>query len=106
MANNVMVDDAVRAIVNSILSGNNACGTLQQAVAGNNRDYFVQMVRPTVTIIHEQYEDCARQVLKANQRITELTSALEYVAQNIGGAVEIRDQGIRDILSQALGRKA
>ena len=64
--------DRKNAIVNSIMSGNNACGTLQKALAEGRLNVFIRrMIQPTLRVCAEEAAELRQQrdaALKLSER--------------------------------------
>lgn len=95
-----ILTDRVATAVDNIISGDNACGTLQNAAAKGDRTYFEQMIRPVMQTYAEEAAELRRQ-RDATLRDNEAKRfALESVAANIAAA-DI-PPGTKDAIAKAL----
>lgn len=99
-------------IAQGILSGENACGTLQKALQNKDEDYFIGKATPTIDIILKQLhseEELRNGVIVQNEK---LRFALESVVQSLnipeGNPDTLtlpKTDEIRKVVEEALGRK-
>jgi hypothetical protein len=72
------------AIVNSIMSGNNACGTLNKALSYGNLDEFLRkMIRPSLCIYWQEALGLRRQRDDALRESEDRRRVLAEVAANV-----------------------
>jgi len=91
------------AIVNGIMSGQNACGTLQKATADGTLEEFLRlMVRPTLMVCAEEAAQKDHDVRAASTDAENKRFALEFVVQNLGGSVQIDNPAIVEAIKRAL----
>lgn len=77
------LDERIIAIVNSILSGDNECGTIQKALEGGTLGDFIQsMVRPTLQIYEDEYEELRRENDRLSRENQNKRFALECALAN------------------------
>ena len=90
------------AIVRSIKSGDNACGTLQTALTRGQLEPFLRsMIRPTLQVYEGEAEQL-RHDRDANSRQAEAwRQALEYIASNARASAPAH---IEAFVLRALGR--
>jgi hypothetical protein len=94
--------DREDAIVRSILSGNNACGTLAKAIADGTLEGFLRgMIRPTLTICADEAWDLRQQRDKALTQSETRRQVLADVAANGGLTGELA--GRVDLAARATG---
>lgn len=74
--------DRIETAVRSIMSGNNACGTLQSAVTGNG-DYFRQAIAPVIQVYDDELKQAQRDQMYASRDAEFKRQALESVISNI-----------------------
>lgn len=98
-------DRDARLAAGNILSGKNGCGTLGSAAESGAAEYFIAAVRPVFAVRHSELAQARNDALEQAQKATVMQRALEFVAQNIGGSVSIREPVIIAEISRALGRK-
>lgn len=103
------IDDAAdrdaKLAAGNILSGNNGCGTLAMAVENGESDYFVAAIKPILAVRHAELVQAREDAISRAERITALERVLEFVAQNIGGSVSIKEPVIIAEISKVLGRR-
>lgn len=99
------LNDYCSIIARNILSGQNACGTLQNAIVNNDRKYFEEAAKPVVGVIMDERNMARMEALRQSAMGNDVKGALEMVAQNIGGSVKISDVVILNVLEHTLGRK-
>ncbi len=76
--------DREDAIVRSIMSGNNSCGTIQKAMAdGKFEEFLREMVFPTLRVCSEEAAFLAKQRDEANSHAQALRFACESVVANM-----------------------
>ena len=96
------------AIVNSIMSGHNACGTLKQALGNVQQlDKFLRgMVQPTLQVCAAEYGEMVKERNELSADNEAKRFALEFVVSNLGGAVTISEPTVLNAIRKALpGRK-
>ncbi len=71
------------AVVNSIMSGNNACGTLARAAAAGDAEFFRRAVRPTILVYEDEARMLREQRDSALRECERRRQALEFVAGNL-----------------------
>lgn len=99
------VADYCDVIVRGILSGNNSCGTLKDAVSTGDKKYFAKCAEGVVRTLVQERDAARAQMYSGSTVGNDLRRVLEFVAQNLGGAVQISDPSIVAELEKALGRK-
>lgn len=77
-----ILTDRIAAAVNSIMSGNNDCGTLRDAVAKGDRMFFEQMIRPAMMAYAEEAVQLRQQRDAALRDVEAKRFALECVISN------------------------
>lgn len=95
-----VLKERIETTVRNIMSGNNECGTLSDAVVAGDGEFFRRMVYPSLYIYDQELHDMRNQRDKYSKAEEEKRQALEYVVQNIpapGGIVQ-------DYVEKALGR--
>jgi hypothetical protein len=98
-------DRDARLVAGNILSGKNGCGTLENAVAAGDAEYFIAAAMPVFATRHSELAQARSDALEQAQKATAMARALEFVAQNIGRVVTIGEPAIIAEISKALGRK-
>lgn len=98
--------ERLETAVRNIMSGDNACGTLANAAYNNDHDYFRRAIAPVVDAYEEEAAALAKQRDDALKDAEAKRYALEFIAQNIGGSVQIAEPAIVDAMRKALpGRR-
>ena len=91
------------AIVRSILSGNNACGTLDKALqTGALEDFLRGMIRPTLHVCAAEYGEMVKERNELSADNEAKRFALEFVVSNLGGAVTISEPAVLNAIRKAL----
>lgn len=94
--------DRLETAVRNIMSGDNACGTLANAAYNNDHDYFRRAIAPVVNAYEQEAADLRRQRDDILKDAEAKRYALEFIAQNLGGSVQIAEPAIVDAIRQAL----
>lgn len=94
-----------KIIAKNILSGNNSCGTLASAAATGNSKFFEKCAEGVVGVLVEERDQARRDALQNSSGTGADRFALEFIAQNLGGTVQITDPAIIQSLEQRLGRR-
>lgn len=77
------LDERIVAVVNSILSGVNACDTIKKHIDdGTIGDYIQQMVRPTLEVYDAEYRDLLHRYTAESEDCNRKRHALESVIAN------------------------
>lgn len=98
--------ERLETAVRNIMSGDNVCGTLANAAYNNDHEYFRRAIAPVVDAYEEEAAALAKQRDDALKDIEAKRFALEFIAQNIGGSVQIAEPAIMDAIRTALpGRR-
>ena len=111
--NQFTTEEYARMIVSNILSGSNACGTLQKAVEQRDSAYFEKMATPVIERIAAQLQQAEMERDKANSDRNKAQFALETFIQNLfptqknPNVLSIRKtEVLKKIVNSALGRDA
>ncbi len=101
MNNNSTIDERVGAVVRSIASGNNACGTLFERQSGSlNTAFIAEAVRPTLAVYEDEIEQLRRENAALRVEIETKRQALESAVANIRNLAAI--PGVGDAFRAAL----
>lgn len=96
--------ERVETVVSNIMSGNNNCSALSKAVQAGDKEYFRRCVRPVVDAYEVEAAGLREQRQAALNQAETFRRSLEFVAQNMGGSVQITDPAIIQTMSAALDR--
>lgn len=107
----VFKEDAMM-VARNILSGKNACGTLQRAVDNSDAGYFAAAADAVLRVKREEVDHARRQRDTVLKEAEKYRFALEVVVQNLvparspptGDMLLPRNDNVRSILEKALGR--
>lgn len=99
------VEYYTKMIARNILSGRNACGTLEHATGVGDSKYFEKAAEGVISALLEERSSLWNQMRNSIQGETDIRGVLELVGQNLGSAVQISDPYIRQELEKALGRR-
>lgn len=77
------LEERIIAITNSILSGDNECGTIAKALQdGTLGDFIQQMIRPTLEIYEDEYNQLRAENDRLSRENQNKRFALECVLSN------------------------
>ncbi|MCD8352246.1 MAG: hypothetical protein LUC93_16710 [Planctomycetaceae bacterium] len=79
--------ERVEAVVNSIASGDNACGTLRSQDGSLNRDFLRACVRPTLEVYEEEAEQHRQDKRELSSISEERRQVLELIYANASGGL-------------------
>lgn len=77
------LSDRINTTVLNIMSGNNECGTLEDAVKNQSASYFAQMVAPALEVYDEELKTIIEQRDEALKDAEVKRYALETIVANI-----------------------
>ena len=90
------------AIINGILSGDNACGALVRAIQeGRGAEFLREKIAPTIRVQEEEKEQLRRDWLAVSGQVEACRQALEYIASNARASAPAH---IEAFALRALGR--
>ncbi len=96
-----VVAERTAAIVRSIASGNNACGTLFERQSGSlNTAFIAEAVRPTLAVYEDEAEQLRRENAALRRDVESKRQALESAVANIHDIASI--PGVGDAFRAAL----
>jgi hypothetical protein len=101
-----VAQERIEAAVNNIMSGDNECGTLANAAYKGDRDYFRKMLMPVLAVYEHEAAELRRQRDYAGKDAEAKRFALEFIAQNLGGTVQITEPAIIEAVMRALPGRA
>ncbi len=92
--------DRIEAIVNSIASGDNACGTLRAPDGSLNRGFLRACVRPTLEVYEDEAEQHRQDKRELSAQSEERRQLLELIYANASGGLPA---SVQERLCRALG---
>ena len=92
------LDERIIAITNSIMSGDNSCGTLAKAIQeGTLGDFVQKMVRPTLEVYESEMHMLRADRDALSSKCELMRQALDMVIAN----VDVKDPGTRSAIRAA-----
>ncbi|MCD8140833.1 MAG: hypothetical protein LUE17_13830 [Planctomycetaceae bacterium] len=92
--------ERIEDVVNSIASGDNACGTLRAPDGGLNRGFLRACVRPTLEVYEEEADQHRRDKRELSAISEERRQVLELIYANASGGLPA---AVNERLCRALG---
>ena len=90
--------ERLETAVNSIMSGDNTCGTLVNAALNSDRDYFREKIRPVVDVYEDEAAALRKQRDDALRDVNDKRFALESVLSNL----DIPAGPVKDAIARAM----
>ena len=96
-----IAQERIDTVVRNIISGDNVCGTLANAVQKRDADYFRRAVAPVIRVYEEEAAAIRRQRDAASADAEGKRQTLEMVASNLA----IHNPDVKAAVERALGRR-
>lgn len=93
-----VLEERVETIVRSIMSGNNACGTLFEAAAKGDAEYFKPCIRATLSV----YDDELKQAKADRDAALRDVELKRYALETVVSNCDISNPVVKDALKNAL----